>query len=95
MEIAHLPYKQGKTYEDYLGVRGLKRLGRKRWERQVAKVVGILREALQTEEVLLGGGNVKKLKKLPPGTRLGSNQNAFRGGFELWNEDMVHPKPRS
>jgi predicted NBD/HSP70 family sugar kinase len=85
MEIAHLPYKRGKTYEDYLGIRGLKRLGRKKWERQVAKVVSLLRDALQPEEVVLGGGNVKKLKKLPPGTRLGSNENAFRGGFELWS----------
>jgi predicted NBD/HSP70 family sugar kinase len=87
MEIAHLPYKRGKTYEDYLGIRGLKRLGRKRWERQVAKVISLLREALEPGEVVLGGGNVKKLKKLPPGTRLGSNENAFRGGFELWRED--------
>jgi polyphosphate glucokinase len=87
MEIAHLPYKRGKTYEDYLGIRGLKRLGRKKWERNVAKVVALLREALQAEEVVLGGGNVKKLKKLPPGTRLGNNANAFRGGFELWSQD--------
>jgi polyphosphate glucokinase len=84
MEIAHLPYKRGKTYEHYLGIRGLKRLGRKKWERQVDKVVLLLREALQPEEVVLGGGNVTKLKKLPPGTRLGNNENAFRGGFELW-----------
>jgi len=87
MEIAHLPYKRGKTYEDYLGIRGLKRLGRKKWERQVAKVVSLLREALEPGEVVLGGGNVKKLKKLPPDTRLGSNENAFRGGFELWRKD--------
>lgn len=87
MELAHLPYKGGKTYEDYLGIRGLKRLGRKKWERQVAKVVSLLREALEPGEVVLGGGNVKKLKKLPPGTRPGSNENAFRGGFELWRED--------
>ena len=87
MEIAHLPYKRGKTYEDYLGIRGLKRLGRKKWERHVAKVVSLLREALEPEEVVLGGGNAAKLKKLPPGTRLGSSENAFRGGFELWRED--------
>ena len=88
MELAHLPYKRGKTYEDYLGIRGLKRLGRKKWERQVAKVVSLLREALQAEEVVLGGGNIKKLKRLPPGTRRGSNQNAFRGGFQLWGEGI-------
>ena len=83
MELAHLPYKK-KTYEDYLGLHGLKRLGRKRWERHVAKAVEILREALQVTDVVLGGGNAKKLKNLPPNTRLGDNRNAFRGGFRLW-----------
>jgi polyphosphate glucokinase len=86
MELAHLPYKNGKTYEDYLGIRGLKRLGRKKWERHVNQVVSLLRAALEPEDVVLGGGNVKKLKKLPAGTRMGNNRNAFRGGFELWNE---------
>jgi polyphosphate glucokinase len=95
MELAHLPYKRGKTYEDYLGIRGLKRLGRKKWAREVAKVVSLLREALQPEQVVLGGGNVKKLKKPPPGTRLGNNENAFRGGSELWNEDLDHRRFRS
>jgi polyphosphate glucokinase len=94
MELAHLPYKRGKTYEDYLGIRGLKRLGRKKWAREVAKVVSLMRAALQPEEVVLGGGNVKKLKKLPPGTRLGNNENAFGGGSELWNEDMDHRRFR-
>jgi len=88
MELAHLPYKHGKTYEDYLGIRGLNRLGRKKWEREVAKVVALLRAALEPDQVVLGGGNVKKLKKLPPGTREGNNQNAFRGGFQLWKEDI-------
>jgi predicted NBD/HSP70 family sugar kinase len=95
MEIAHLPYKKGKTYEDYVGLRGLKRLGRKKWERHVGKVVAQLRDALEPEQVVLGGGNVKKLKKLPPGTRLGSNENAFRGGFELWLEDADKRRFRS
>ena len=95
MELAHLPYKRGKTYEDYLGIRGLKRLGRKKWARQVAKVVSLMRAALQVEEVVLGGGNVKKLKTLPPGARLGNNENAFRGGAELWNEDVDHRRFRS
>ncbi len=95
MELAHLPYKRGKTYEDYLGIRGLKRLGRKKWARQVAKVVSLMRAALQPEEVVLGGGNVKKLKKLPPGTRLGNNENAFRGGSELWDEDVDHRRFRN
>jgi polyphosphate glucokinase len=83
MELAHLPYKK-KTYEDYLGIRGLERLGKKKWERRVAKVVEQLREALEVEDVVLGGGNVKKLKKLPPKTRRGDNRNAFLGGFRLW-----------
>jgi polyphosphate glucokinase len=94
MELAHLPYKRGKTYEDYLGIRGLKRLGRKKWARQVAKVVSLMRAALQAEEVVLGGGNAKKLKTLPPGARLGNNENAFRGGSELWNEDVDHRRFR-
>jgi predicted NBD/HSP70 family sugar kinase len=91
MELAHLPYKHGKTYEDYLGLRGLKRLGCKKWEREVAKVVSLLRAALEPGQVVLGGGNVKKLNKLnklPPGTREGNNQNAFRGGFQLWKKDI-------
>lgn len=95
MELAHMPYKHGKTYEDYLGIRGLKRLGRKKWAREVAKVVSLMRGALQPEEVVLGGGNVKKLKKLPPGTRLGNNENAFLGGSALWNEDGDHQRFRS
>jgi polyphosphate glucokinase len=95
MEMGHMPYKHGKTYEDYLGIRGLKRLGRKKWEREVTKVVELMRAALEPEEVVMGGGNAKKLKKLPPGTRLGNNDNAFRGGFELWNEDVDHQRFRN
>ena len=95
MEMGHMPYKHGKTYEDYLGIRGLERLGRKKWEREVAKVVELMRAALEPEKIVLGGGNAKKLKKLPPGTRLGNNDNAFRGGFELWNEDVDHRRFRN
>lgn len=84
MELAHLPYKNGKTYEDYVGLRGLERLGRKKWQQHVCKVVRQLRDALVAEEVVLGGGNVKKLEQLPPGTRLGTNTNAFVGGFRIW-----------
>lgn len=84
MELAHLPYKNGKTYEDYVGIRGLKRLGTKKWQQHVRTVIGQLRDALVAEEVVLGGGNVKKLKELPPGTRLGNNANAFVGGFRIW-----------
>jgi polyphosphate glucokinase len=84
MELAHLPYKNGRTYEDYVGIRGLKRLGTKKWQQHVDKVVRQLRDALMVEEVVLGGGNVKRLDHLPPGARLGNNANAFAGGFRIW-----------
>lgn len=84
MELAHLPYEKGRTYEDYIGLRGLKRLGKKKWRRHVADVVKQLKAALEADYVVLGGGNAKLLKKLPPGARLGDNNNAFRGGFRLW-----------
>ncbi|MHB8527554.1 MAG: ROK family protein [Candidatus Acidiferrales bacterium] len=84
MELAHLPYKKGRTYEDYIGLRGLRRLGKKKWRRCVADIVERLKTALEPDYVVLGGGNLKKLKKLPPGTEPGDNRNAFRGGFRLW-----------
>ncbi|MFZ3333285.1 MAG: ROK family protein [Candidatus Acidiferrales bacterium] len=84
MELAHLNYKHGKTYEDYLGIRGLEKFGKKKWRRQVFKIVEKLKTALEADYVVLGGGNVKKLKKLPPGARMGSNENAFWGGFRMW-----------
>ncbi len=85
MELAHLSYKEG-TYEDYLGLRGLKRLGKKKWRWHVEEVINRLISALQLDEVVIGGGNVKKLKKLPPKCRAGDNANAFLGGFRLWEE---------
>ncbi len=84
MELAHLSYKHGKTYEDYLGIRGLEKSGKKKWRRQVFKIVEKLKAALEADYVVLGGGNAKKLKKLPPGARMGSNENAFVGGFRMW-----------
>jgi polyphosphate glucokinase len=84
MELAHLDYKKGKTYEDYLGIRGLEKYGKKRWRREVFKVTELLKNALEADYVVLGGGNSKKLKTLPPGARLGNNDNAFLGGFRLW-----------
>ncbi len=84
MELAHLPYKKGRTYEDYVGANGLKRLGKKKWRRSVFKVVEQLKNALEAEYVVLGGGNAKLLQKLPPGARRGDNANAFPGGFRLW-----------
>jgi polyphosphate glucokinase len=86
MELAHLIYKDGKTYEDYVGLRGLERLGKKKWRRHVATIVKELKTALKADYVVLGGGNSKKLKKLPPGARLGSNLCAFRGGFRMWQK---------
>ena len=91
MEVAHLPYKKGYTFEDYLGVRGLQRLGKKKWRRNVADVVEQLKTALGADYVVLGGGNAKLLKELPPGARLGDNSTAFIGGFRLWEE----PGPRA
>jgi predicted NBD/HSP70 family sugar kinase len=83
MEFGHFPY--GKmTIEDYLGTRGLEALGRARWRRTVAKVVAELMAAFLADDVVLGGGNVKKLTGLPEGCRAGSNANAFTGGFRLW-----------
>jgi len=84
MELAHLPYKKGRTYEDYIGLRGLKRLGKKKWRRHVSDVVTRLKAALGADYVVIGGGNAKFLKELPAGARLGTNANAFRGGFRLW-----------
>jgi polyphosphate glucokinase len=86
MELAHLPYKKGLTYEDYVGIRGLERLGIKKWRNAVKDVVKDLIFALEPDYIVLGGGNVKKLKELPPGTRPGDNDNAFKGGFRLWDE---------
>ena len=90
MELGHLPYKKG-TYEDYVGIRGLDRLGKKRWRHYVADVVAALTAALQPDDVVLGGGNVKKLKELPAGCRAGDNANAFQGGFRLWEEETRKP----
>ena len=86
MEIAHLPYKKGKTYEDYVGLRGLQRLGKKKWRKMVADVVASLAAAMEVDYVVLGGGNAKKLKQLPPKARLGNNANAFIGGYRLWDQ---------
>ena len=85
MEIAHLPYKKGRTFEDYVGIRGLERLGKAHWRRSVVDVVERLRAAFGAEDVVIGGGNVAKLKEPPPGARFGDNANAFVGGFRLWN----------
>ncbi|MGH9642273.1 MAG: ROK family protein, partial [Terriglobales bacterium] len=95
MELAHLPYKKGKTYEDYIGLRGLMRLGKKKWRRHVSDIIERLRAALEPDYVVLGGGNVKKLKELPKGIERGDNKNAFRGGFRLWHGEQEKIPARS
>jgi polyphosphate glucokinase len=85
MELGHLPYRKA-TYEDYVGSRGLERYGKKKWRTYVEDVVARLIAALQPEDVVLGGGNVRKLKGLPPGCREGDRANAFVGGFRLWQD---------
>ena len=91
LELGHLPYRKA-TYEDYVGIRGLKRYGKKKWRKYVADVVERLAAALEPDDIVLGGGNVKELQDLPKGCRQGDNANAFVGGFRLWvkKEDMRH-----
>jgi polyphosphate glucokinase len=86
MELAHLPYRKGRSYEDYIGLAGLERLGKKKWRHHVKEIVQELKSAVQADYVVIGGGNAKLLKKLPAGSRLGDNSNAFQGGFRLWNK---------
>jgi polyphosphate glucokinase len=92
MELGHLPYKKA-TYEDYVGIRGLKKHGKRKWRKHVADVARRLIAALEPDDVVLGGGNVSKLKRLPKGCRAGDNTNAFIGGFRLWaRERGAHRK---
>ena len=84
MELAHLPYRKGRTFEDYVGVHGLESLGKKRWRRHVATVCGMLFAALLPDEIVIGGGNLTHLKTMPEHCRAGDNANAFEGGFRLW-----------
>lgn len=86
MELGHLPYKKGRTFEYHVGAAGLKRLGKNNWEREVHEVVARLTAALEPDYVVLGGGNARKLKVLPPRCRVGENSNAFLGGFRLWEQ---------
>jgi polyphosphate glucokinase len=89
MELAHLPYKDGRTFEQYLGEAALDQMGEQAWQKEVAAVVGRLQAALAPEYVVLGGGNVRFLEELPPGCRRGDNKDAFIGGFRLWGDDAV------
>jgi hypothetical protein len=94
LELAHLPYRKRRTYEDYVGLRGLERLGKKRWQVFVEDVVARLKAALVADSVVIGGGNAKKLKRVPPGARLGDNSHAFIGGFRMWEERSKGPGVR-
>lgn len=88
MELSHLPYKKA-TFEDYVGVRALEKAGKKKWRRDVADVIARLIAAMEPDDIVLGGGNVKMLKELPPGCRIGANANAFTGGFRIWDQDAA------
>ena len=94
LELGHLPYRKKRTYEDYLGKKGLERMGDEKWTKHVHRVVALLRSALQADEVVLGGGEVKSLEKLPPDVRIGGNENAITGGLRLWDEQR-YPAARS
>jgi polyphosphate glucokinase len=93
LELAHLPYRKGRTFEDYVGLRGLERLGKKKWSRAVTDVVTRLKTAMVADYVVLGGGNAKRMRDLPLDTRSGDNRNAFLGGFRLWEEDVSIASP--
>jgi polyphosphate glucokinase len=94
MELAHLPYRRS-TYEYYLGLHGKERAGNKKWRNHVANVVADLIAAFQPDDVVLGGGNSKRLRKLPKACRLGDNDNAFAGGFRLWDHPQSPRIPRA
>jgi polyphosphate glucokinase len=93
LELAHLAYKSG-TIEDYVGLRGLERLGKKKWREHVAFMVERFTAAMHPDEIVIGGGNAKKLKQMPPGCRMGDNSNAFLGGFRLWERNHTAKRKR-
>ncbi|MHB1871228.1 MAG: ROK family protein [Steroidobacteraceae bacterium] len=94
MEIGHLPYLK-RTYEDYVSDRALERMGKKKWRKHVADVIERLSYALEPDEIVIGGGNVRHLKDLPPRCRAGDNANAFAGGFRLWDKAGSAPARRT
>jgi len=91
LEVAHLPYRDGLTFEEFIGDAGRRRLGKKRWRRHVAIVVDLMLNALVADYAVLGGGNVRLLDELPPHARRGNNANAFRGGVRVWSDDVTCP----
>ena len=95
MELGALSYKN-RAIEDYLGARGLQKLGKKKWRKTVKFWVKRFTSALLLDDIVIGGGNAKKLKQTPPGCRLGSNANAFLGGFRMWEKaDSKQPSQRA
>ena len=94
LELAHLPYRKERTYEDYVGLRGLERRGVERWRKSVLDVSERLRAALVCDSVLLGGGNAKLMQNLPSHITLGANSNAIEGGIKLW-QDLSNPPAAS
>lgn len=95
MELGHLPYKKGRTFEDYVGKASLAKRGKAKWRKEVTDVVERLRHAMQPDYVVIGGGNAKLLKKLPEGCRLGGNEHAFIGGFRMWDAELPKSARRS
>jgi polyphosphate glucokinase len=102
-EVGHMPYKHGHTFEDYVGDRGRKRRGNRKWRKAVRHVIDALKAAFEADYVVLGGGNAMRLKRLPKDVRLGDNRNAFAGGLRIWQErsglvtaaDVVRRRGRS
>jgi polyphosphate glucokinase len=88
LELGHLPFRK-KTFEDYVGERSLKKRGKKQWTKDVFAAVEQLSAAMEPDEVVLGGGGVDDLDELPDGCRRGENENAFLGGFRLWDPDWL------
>jgi polyphosphate glucokinase len=93
LELAHLPYRDGFTYEDYAGAKGLEKRGKKRWRKSVLDIVAKLKAAMVCDYVLLGGGNAKLMQKLPEGIIVGANSNAIEGGLKLWDTAVPNAVP--
>lgn len=93
MELAHMPFKRGRTFDQTLGVRGLKRCGKRKWTSDVREALELFERTLLPDYIVLGGGNASKLKRLPDSFRMGSNANAFVGGFRLWQPDWASAIP--
>jgi predicted NBD/HSP70 family sugar kinase len=85
-EVGHMPYRRGRTFEDYVGERGRERLGNRKWRQAVNEVIADLQVAFEADRIVIGGGNAVRLKRLPRDVRVGDNRNAFIGGLRLWQQ---------